>query len=311
MIPQRDEQTAHAGAKGDALLISRAGGRDNVGGERIKGEVFRVLCLLATLVGIVALGALLIYVFYDAWGWVDLQFLTDSPSRFPERAGLYPQLIGTIYVIALVALFSLPLGVGAAIYLEEYARDNWLKRLIQLNISNLAGVPSIVFGILGLGIFVTWMGMGHGIVILGAFVLTFRVLPILIVSAQEAIRAVPDSQRRGAYGLGATRWQVIRSVVLPESMGAILTGAIISLAQGMGETAPLIMIGAAQTIFRAPQDIFSPFASLPLQIFAWSDLPAQEFQHGVTPAGIVVLLVVLLLMNGTAIWMRHRFSRYK
>jgi phosphate transport system permease protein len=300
-----------AEAQGEIHRLLAGSGRDNVKRERRKGRIFAVVSFLAALFGLVALGALLVYVFWDAVGWLDWQFLTSAPSRFPERAGIYPQLIGSAFVIGMVAVFSLPIGVGAAIYLEEYAHDNIGKRILEMNIANLAGVPSIVFGLLGLGLFVTFLGMKHGTVIIGAFTLTLRVLPIVIVSSQEAIRSVPDSHRRAAYGLGATRWQVIRSVILPESVAGIMTGTIIALANAMGETAPLIMIGVAQSIFSPPDGIFSTFGAMPLQIFAWSDLPAEGFQHGVTPAGIVVLLAVLLLMNGVAIFIRQRFSRLK
>lgn len=282
---------------------------DNIRKERIKGRVFTVICVAATFFGIVSLAALLVYVFWDAAGWLDWQFITSAPSRFPEKAGVYPMIIGSTFVVALVALFSLPLGVGAAIWLQEYARDNWLKRFIEMNISNLAGVPSIVYGLLGFGFFVSVLGMPHGVVLVGAFTLTLRVLPIVIVSSQEAIRAVPDSLRSASIGLGSTNWQMIRSIVLPESLSGIMTGTILALANAMGETAPLIMIGAATSIFTAPRGLYSSFSALPLQIFAWSDFPKHEFQHGVTPAAIVVFLIILLIMNGFAIFIRHRFGK--
>jgi phosphate transport system permease protein len=290
-------------------VVSELARGDTIHRERIKGAIFTWLCLLATLVGIVSLAALLVYLFHDAAGWVDLQFLTSSPSRFAERAGIRPMLLGSIYVVSLVAVFSLPLGVGAAIYLEEYARNTLFKKAIEMNIANLAGVPSIVYGLLGLGLFVTTLGMRHGIVLVGALTLTLRVLPIVIVSSQEAVRAVPDSLRHASLGIGATRWQMIRSVVLVRSLPGIMTGTILALANAMGETAPLIMIGAATSIFTAPRGIMSPFSALPLQIYAWSDFPAREFQRGVTPAAIVVLLGVLLSMNAVAIYLRNRFSR--
>ena len=284
---------------------------DNIEKERVRGRIFTGFCIFATFFGIVSLASLLVYVFYDAVGWLDLQFLTSAPSRFAEKAGIYPMLIGSIFVVSLVAVFSLPLGVGAAIYLEEYAKDNVLRRLIEMNISNLAGVPSIVYGLLGLGLFVSVLDMSHGIVIVGAFTLTLRVLPIVIVSSQEAVRAVPDSQRYGSLGLGSTKWQMIRSVVLPEAVPGIMTGMILALANAMGETAPLIMIGAATSIFTAPKGLFSSFSAMPLQIFAWSDFPSEGFRHGVTPAAIVVLIIVLLFMNGIAIYIRQKFSNKK
>jgi len=290
-------------------VLASAESKDNINTERTKGRIFTGLCVFATFFGIVSLSALLVYVFVDAWGWLDWQFVTNSPSRFAEQAGIYPMLIGSIMVVALVAVFSLPLGVGAAVYLEEYGRQNALTRIIEMNIANLAGVPSIVYGLLGLGLFVTTLGLPHGVVLIGAFTLTLRVLPIVIVSSQEAIRAVPDSHRHASYGLGSTQWQMIRSVVVPEAVPGIMTGTIIALANAMGETAPLIMIGAATSIFTAPKGIMSSFSAMPLQIFAWSDFPSSDFQHGVTPAAIVVLLVILLAMNGMAIYIRHRFSK--
>jgi phosphate transport system permease protein len=292
-----------------SAVLQAAG--DNIRTEKVKGHIFTSLCIAATLFGIVSLAALLVYVFWDALGWLDWQFVTSTPSRFPEKAGVYPMIVGSTFVVAMVAVFSLPLGVGAAVWLEEYARDNWIKRLIEMNISNLAGVPSIVYGLLGLGFFVTTLGMPHGIVLVGAFTLTLRVLPIVIVSSQEAIRAVPASQRHASLGLGTTQWQMIRTVVLPESIPGIMTGTILALANAMGETAPLIMIGAATSIFTAPRGLFSSFSAMPLQIYAWSDFPKQDFQHGVTPAAIIVLLIILLSMNGVAIYIRHRFRTKK
>ncbi len=287
------------------------GAKDNINKERHKGIVFEFVCIAATLFGIVSLGTLLVYVAVEALGWLDWQFIMSMPSRFPKQAGIYPALLGSIFVVALVAVFSLPLGVGAAVYLEEYSKKNFVHKLIETNIANLAGVPSIVYGLLGLGLFVTILGLPHGIVLVGAFTLTLRVLPIVIVSSQEAIRAVPDLQRQASLGLGTTKWQMIRTTVLPEALPGILTGTIIALANAMGETAPLIMIGAATTIFSPPHGILSSFSAMPLQIYAWSDLPKSEFQHGVVPAAIMVLLIVIISMNGIAIYARNRFYQKK
>ena len=296
-------------SKGKVLSSSEA--KDNINKEKVKGIIFQILCVIAALFGIVSLGALLIYVIYEAAGWLDWQFISSSPSRFAEKAGVLPPLLGSAFVIALVAVFSLPLGVGSAIYLEEYSKQSHLRRFIEINIANLAGVPSIVYGLLGLGLFVSTLNLPHGIVLVGAFTLTLRVLPIVIVSSQEAIKAVPDLQRHASLGLGATKWQMIRTVVLPEAMPGVLTGTIIALANAMGETAPLIMIGAATTMFTPPHGIMSSFSALPLQIYAWSDFPQSEFQHGVTPAAIVVLLVIILSLNGIAIYARNKFYQRK
>lgn len=276
---------------------------------RWRGKIFYSLCLMATLIGIIALTVLLVYVFWDATGWLTLDFLLNPPSRFPQRAGIYPALMGSIFLIALVGLFSLPLGVGAAIYLEEYAPNNFFTRIIETNIANLAGVPSIVYGLLGLGIFVTTMKLSHGTVLVGSLTLTLLILPIMIISSKEAIRSVPDSHRRASFGMGATKWQMIKTVVLPEATPGIMTGTILALARAMGETAPLIMVGVATSLFSAPKGILSPFSAMPLQIFAWSDLPHPDFQHGVTPAGVVVLLTILLLVNTMAVIIRHRHKR--
>ncbi|HMA99538.1 MAG TPA: phosphate ABC transporter permease PstA, partial [Spirochaetota bacterium] len=265
-------------------------------------KAFAIVCAVATCIGILALIVLLYNVIADAAGWLDWDFISKTPSRFAAKAGIYPLIIGSFMVVALVALFSLPLGVCAAVYLEEYAEKNRLTKVIETNIANLAGVPSIIFGLLGLGIFVSFMGLGPGIVLVGAFTLTLRVLPIVIISTQEAIRAVPDTLREASYGLGASQWQTIHHVVLPKALPSIMTGLILSVSNAIGESAPLIMVGVATSIFRAPTGLLSPFGALPLQIFAWSDYPVKEFQHGVVPAAIVVLLAILIFLNLTTIY---------
>ncbi len=277
--------------------------------EGISDRIFLVLTFTATVFGIVLLSALLVLTFYEAASWLDIQFLTSPPSRFPERAGIYPPLVGSIMMIALVGLFTVPVGVGAAIFLEEYAGQRRIAKIIEINISNLAAVPSIVYGILGLGLFVSTLHLKPGTVLVGSLTLTLLVLPVVIVASQEAIRAVPKSLREASIGLGATKWQTIRNVVLPSSMPGILTGVILALSRAIGETAPLIMVGAATTIFTAPKDIFSPFSALPMQIFMWTDLPKEEFLHGLAPAGIVVLLAIMLSMNAIAIVLRNHYRR--
>jgi phosphate transport system permease protein len=206
----------------------------------------------------------------------------------------------------LTALFTVFLGVGAAIYLEEYAPETRLTAFIEANIANLAGVPSIVYGLLGLAIFVRGIQLGASL-LAGALTLTLLILPIVIISTQEALRAVPDSQRRAAYGVGATQWEVIRDVVLPAALPGIMTGTILSLSRAIGETAPILMVGAATSMFTVPYSLTGPFSAMPMQIFDWARLPEAEFQH-VAAAGIVVLLTVLLLMNATAIYIRYRFE---
>ncbi|WP_253737733.1 phosphate ABC transporter permease PstA [Halohasta salina] len=242
--------------------------------------------------------------------WLDPSYVTSSPSRTPVDAGLYPAIVGSVIIIALVAVLSFVLGVGTAVFLEEYtAGSGWmgaLTRLIQVNIANLAAVPSVVYGLLGLGLFANFLGFGFGTAVTAAFTLSLLILPITIISAQEAIRAVPDSLRQGSYGMGATRWQTTKNVVLPEALPGIFTGTILALGRAIGETAPLIMIGAATTVFSAPDSIWSKLSAMPMQIYAWANFPQAEFRYGVVAAGVMTLLIVLLGMNATAIILRNK-----
>jgi phosphate transport system permease protein len=270
------------------------------------GVVFAAVCGLATLVGVVALAVLLVDVALDGLPWLDAQFLSSFASRIPERAGIKAALFGTIWIVSLTALFSFPLAVGAAIWLEEYAPRHWLTRIIQTNIANLAGVPSIVYGILGLALFVRALGFDRSI-LSGALTLTILILPVIILASQEAIKAVPDSIRQAAYALGATRWQVVRYQVLPMALPGILTGTILALSRAVGETAPLIMVGAVGFLAFTPSGVFDPFTVLPLQIFAWVSRPQADFR-ALAAAAILVLLAVLLTMNALAILLRNRYE---
>jgi phosphate transport system permease protein len=249
---------------------------------------------------------LLFDVFQDGLPWLDARFITSFASRFPERAGVRAALMGTIWILGLTALFSFPLAVGAAIYLEEYAPRNWITRAIQTNIANLAGVPSIVYGILGLALFVRTLGFERSL-LSGALTLTLLILPVIILASQEAIRAVPDSIRQAAYGLGASRWQVVRLQVLPMALPGILTGTILALSRAVGETAPLIMVGAVGFLAFTPGSVFDPFTVLPLQIYAWVSRPQEAFR-GLAAAAIIVLLAVLLSMNAVAILLRNHYE---
>jgi phosphate transport system permease protein len=269
------------------------------------GTLFEWSCLAAIFVAIVTLLVLLADVTVDGVGWLSLDFLRNYPSRFPERAGVLSAILGTLWMMGLTAAISFPLGVGAAIYLEEYAPDNWLNRLLRANIANLAGVPSVVYGILGLAIFVRFFALERS-VLAGACTLALLILPIIIISAQEAIRAVPRSLRQASYGLGATRWQTVRGQVLPAALPGILTGTILSLSRAIGETAPLIMIGALTFIAFPPTSPMDAFTVLPIQIFNWASLPQQEF-HDLAAAAIIVLLVMLLTMNAAAIFLRNKY----
>lgn len=275
------------------------------------GRIFVGSCLLAVLIGLTMLGALVVDVVLDGAARLfglptilDTNFLNSFASRFPDRAGVKAAVIGTLYMMVITAAVAFPLGVAAAIYLEEYARRNWFSRLVQLNIANLAGIPSIVYGLLGLQLFVRAMELERS-VLSGALTMALLVMPIIIVAGQESLRAVPPSMREGAYALGATRWQVTRSVVLPYAFGGMLTGNILAMSRAIGETAPLIMIGALTFIAFLPQDPLDPFTVLPIQIFNWVSRPQPGFQE-IAAAGIILLLIILLIMNSLAIFLRAK-----
>jgi phosphate transport system permease protein len=260
-----------------------------------------------TALAIVILAALIWDITSAGARWLSLDLLTNTPSRKPEGAGLRPALLGTLWVIGLTALFAFPVGVGAAVYLEEYAPNNRWTRLLKTNIANLAGIPSIVYGLLGLGVFVSLLALGRT-VISGALTMALLILPVIIIASQEAIRAVPPSLRQAAFALGATRWQVARDHVIPAAMPGILTGIILSISRAMGETAPLLVVGAAAYVTFNPSGLTSKYTALPMQIYEWARRPQQEFQD-LAAAAIIVLLVLLLMLNATAIYLRQRFAK--
>jgi phosphate transport system permease protein len=278
--------------------------------RRRKGKLFEWLCLAATATGVLFLGVLVVDVLWDGLTWLTPTFFTEFPSRIPERAGIKSALYGTVWLMVLVAAISFPLGVAAAVWLEEYAGKNWVQTVIQTNIANLAGVPSIIYGILGLAVFVRWLFWltGGRSLISGALTITLLILPVLIISAQEAIRAVPGSIREASYGLGATKWQTVRHHVLPNAFPGILTGTILALSRAIGETAPLIMIGALTFIAFVPDGPRDQFTVLSIQIFNWASRPQDEFRH-LAAAAILVLLAMLLSMNALAIWLRNKYQR--
>lgn len=287
--------------------MNRSKAEARIAKRKLKNRIFHGLFFSSTLIGVLALAMLLYQVLSQGLSWLDWDFITSNSSRRPERAGIYTALLGTIWMMSIVAPLTFIIGVATAIYLEEYAKDTKMSRLIQTNISNLAGVPSIVYGILGLTIFVRMLMFGQSI-LAGALTMTLLVLPIIIVSAQEAIKAVPNSLRHASYGLGANRWQTIVRVVLPSSLPGILTGTILSLSRAIGETAPLIVVGAAAFIIRPPESVFSQFTVLPIQIYTWAGQPKAEFQN-ISAAGIIVLLIILLGMNALAIILRNKFQK--
>lgn len=275
--------------------------------RRRAGVRFMWLCRLAVAFGVASLVVLLVSLLADGLPVLSFEFLASYPSRFPERAGIRSAILGSAWMLALVAAMSFPVGVGAALYLEEYAPRNRFTSLLKTNIANLASVPSIVYGILGLAVFVRFLALERSL-LAGAATLSLLVLPIVNIAAREAIRAVPDSLREAAYALGATRWQAIRHHVLPAAMPGILSGTILGLSRAGGETAPLLMIGALTFIAFDPLSPMDPFTALPIQIFNWTTDPRGEF-HALAAGAIVVLLCVLLMMNAAAILIRNRYER--
>jgi phosphate transport system permease protein len=283
-------------------------------------QVFSVLGLAATFLGLSVLIALVVDVCIDGLGRLGWQFFTSFPSRKPEQAGILSAWVGTVWVMITTGLIAFPLGVMAAIYLEEYSRKNWLTNLIEINISNLAGIPSIIYGLLGLGLFVRVLNLGRS-VLAGGATLALLVLPVIILATRESLRAVPFSIREASYALGATKWQTTRRQVFPAAIPGIMTGTILAMSRAVGETAPLITIGALTYIAFLPKNpiqfefpyislrgFFDPFTVLPIQIFNWMSRPQKGF-FADAAAGIIVLLLITFLMNGLAIWMRHRFQK--
>lgn len=283
-------------------------------------QVFAIVGLSAMLVGVIVLFALFIDLAIDGARRLDWQFLTSFPSRRPEQAGILSAWVGTTLVMLVTMLTGVPLGVAAGIYLEEYAPRNWMTDIIEINVTNLAGVPSIIYGLLALGLFVYILGFGQSILAAG-LTLALLILPVVIVATREAIRAVPGSIREAAYALGATKWQTVSHHVLPYSTGGILTGVIIGLARAIGETAPLITIGALTFIAFLPPApfqsdppyvsfdwLFAPFTVLPIQMFNWVSRPQAAFLENAAAAGLV-LIIMTLAMNALAIWLRYRYRK--
>ncbi|PSR00771.1 MAG: phosphate ABC transporter permease PtsA [Bacteroidetes bacterium SW_8_64_56] len=270
------------------------------------GMILAGVLFLATIFGIVVLMALLVDVILTATPWLDAQFIRSFPSSTPGEAGIWSPLIGTLWLMGLTALISVPLGVASALYLEEYAQEGWFLRLIQVNIANLAGVPSVVYGILGLALFVRFAAFGNSL-LAGALTLSLLILPIIIISTQEALRSIPSGIRESAFALGATRWQVIYSHVLPMAAPGIMTGVILALSRAIGETAPLILVGALTFVPFVPRGAMDQFTALPIQIFNWTARPQDEFR-GLAAAAIVILMILLFTMNLTAILLRNYFE---
>ena len=276
--------------------------------RKMTGTIFYGLCLAAIGILLLTLLLLLYDVLVRGLPWLDGDFLTGVPSRRPERAGVLPAIVGSAQIGIIVGFLTFPTGVAAAIYLNEYASDSWANRLLQMNISNLAGVPSIIYGIFGLAPFVRLLGLGPTL-LAGALTLTLLVLPIVIVASIEALKAVPDSQREGAYALGATRWQMVRGTVLPAAMPGMMTGIILAMARAIGETAPLILVGAFTFVTFLPNPIEGGYTVLPIQVFQWATRPQEDFQ-GISAAAIIVILFLMLVLNAAALFVRARLSRH-
>lgn len=277
-------------------------------------RIFSMASWFAVIFSIIILVVLMVDVVIDGWPRLDWQLISEFPSRRPEESGLKSALVGTIWLMVITALISFPLGVGAGIFLEEFALDNIFTKIIEININNLAAVPSIIYGLLGVEVFARILGSitGGRSVLTGGLTLSLLILPIVIVSTRESLKAVPDSLRQAGLALGATKWQVVREHIFPLALPGILTGTILALSRAIGETAPLITIGALTFIAFLPplglEGLHTPFTALPIQIFNWVSRPQPEF-HTVAAAGIIVLMVVLLAMNGTAIFLRSRFQK--
>ena len=277
--------------------------------DRIQGRLFQFAMFFSLAIGIVSLVTLLVQVFVKGSSRLNADLINNMPSSNPDTAGIQSALFGTLWVMGVVAVTCIPIGVGAAVYLEEYAnKERWYNRLIELNIQNLAAVPSIVYGILGLAFLVRGFADLGFTVLAGGLTLSLLVLPIVIISAREAIRAVPDSIRQGSLALGATQWQTIRRQVLPAAIPGIATGTILALSRAIGEAAPLVLLGALTFITFNPEGLDSSFTVLPIQIFNWISRPQEEFKV-VAAAAIIVLLLILIAMNAAAIYLRNRYQR--
>ncbi len=280
---------------------------NRMNGRMILNKVFKFLFFSATLFALLALSILFYRIITQGIGNLTPEFFLNFGSRFPEKAGIKAALVGSLWMMAVVTPVSLILGVGSAIYLEEYAKKSKINDFIRMNISNLAGVPSVVFGLLGLTIFVRMLSLGNSILAAG-FTMSLLILPVIIVASQESIRAVPKELREASYGMGATKWQTILKVVLPSAIPGILTGGILALSRAIGETAPLVVIGIPVIIQFLPDNFLSQFTAMPMQIFDWAKRPQEAFQS-VAAAGIIVLMIFLLFMNSIAVIIRNKFQK--
>ena len=281
--------------------------QNNLSRRKFIGILFISFCLLGVLVAMMGLISLLIQVILQGYEWVTPNLIFNYPSRHPEQAGLWSALIGTLYMMGLTALITVPVGIGAAIYLEEYAPKNWITSFIEINTSNLAGVPSIVYGLLGLSIFVYFLKLERSI-LAGSLTMSLLILPVLILASREAIKAVPAAHREAAFALGGDKWQVVKMAVLPTAFPGILTGVILALSRAIGEAAPMVAITALVYITFVPVTPMDRFTVMPIQIFNWVSRPQDEFR-GLAAGGIIILLLLLLSMNSIAVILRNKFQK--
>ncbi|MDQ0161337.1 phosphate ABC transporter permease PstA [Bacillus alveayuensis] len=290
-------------------LIDQSAVVKRMGGRLVKNKLFYLIFLFATCFALVVLAILLYRIFTQGISYVTPEFFQNYASRRPSASGIKAALVGSIWLMGVVIPVSLFLGVGTAIYLEEYAKKNRFTNFIQTNISNLAGVPSIVFGLLGLTVFVRTMELGRSI-LAGGLTMSLLILPVIVVASQEAIRAVPKELREASYGMGATKWQTIYRIVLPAALPGILTGSILAFSRAIGETAPLLVVGAFAFVNYLPENLLSTFTVMPIQIYNWASRPQAEFQN-VAAAGIIVLFLFLIVMNSIAVFIRNKYqNRY-
>jgi phosphate transport system permease protein len=288
-------------------LINKESVKKKMGNRIVANGFAKFLFILATSFSLIVLGVLIYRILIEGLPYLSLDFITNFASRMPERAGIWAALVGTIWIMAVTAPVSFVLGVGTAIYLEEYAKKNAFTRFVQINIANLAGVPSIVFGLLGLTIFVRLAGLGSS-VLAGGLTMSLLILPVIVVASQEAIRTVPKEIREASFGMGATKWQTIRRIVFPAALPGILTGTILALSRAVGETAPLLVLGALAYVAFVPENLLSQFTVLPIQLYNWTSRPQEDF-HMLAASGIIILMIILLIMNSIAVYIRNKFHK--
>lgn len=288
-------------------LVDKKQVSKSLGGRLLTNKTMKLLFLFCTLVGLVVLVTLIVDTVMDGWSHLTWDFLTSFSSSRPESAGIYGAIIGSIWLMAVTAPVAIILSVGTALYLEEYAPKNKITNFITINISNLAGVPSVVFGLLGLTIFVRQLALGNSVLAAG-LTLALMIMPVIVVSAQEAIRAVPNSVREASVGMGAAKWQTVSRIILPAAIPGIITGIILALSRAIGETAPLVVIGVPVSLLVTPNSVYDTFQALPMQIYNWVKMPQEEFQY-LTAAGIIILLLILFLMNSAAVYIRNKYSK--